>query len=474
MTGAGTATGIACRPSSSLVGLTGARVLVMGLGRFGGGVGVTRWLVSEGALVTVSDQADERALAESLSEIADLEVRLSLGGHRLDELDTVDLVIVNPAVVKSNSLFFAEIARRRMPWTTEMNLFCERCPAPVIGVTGTFGKSTTSAMIAAALEGCRAAGATGYTAIHLGGNIGVSLLPKLHQIRSTDLVVLEMSNAQLEDLPRIDWAPFGAVLTNLVPHHLDRYGGSFEAYADAKLHLVAHPARTEWFVHGPVHSLVEGRIAWPKRFRSGAPIRVGRAEPPIALNVPGEHNQANAACALTVCRVMGLPDGQVRAALGEFRGLPHRLEFVRSLNGVDYLNDSKSTAPTASVVALRSIERPVVCVLGGQVKPGVELGLLAEASRGRCRAMVCFGESGPMFASAVRHGHARGSGDSGGTRREPGVHVVGSVTEAVPLARDLAQVGDVVLFSPGAPSFDAYKNYVQRGEHFAALVRQLS
>src|SRR3972149_5475781 len=128
--------------------LAGRRVLVVGLGRFGGGVGVTRWLASEGAIVTVTDQATHEALAESVAAIADLPVALHLGGHDEGDLDTADLVIINPAVNKSTSAFFQALVRRGIPWTTEMNLFCERCPAQVLGVTGSYGKSTTSTMLA--------------------------------------------------------------------------------------------------------------------------------------------------------------------------------------------------------------------------------------------------------------------------------------------------------------------------------------
>ncbi len=448
--------------------LAGARVLVVGLGRFGGGVGVTRWLVAQDAIVTVTDQADEESLAESIAEIGNLGVRFRLGGHHTEDLAEADLVVVNPAVVKGRSEFFREIDRSGVPWTTEMNLFCQRCPAPVIGVTGTFGKSTTSAMIAAALEGCRVAGTASFTRLHLGGNIGVSLLPELHRIAATDLVVLEMSNAQLEDLPRIDWSPFGAVLTNLVPHHLDRYDGSFDAYVQAKLNLLRQPDRIDWFVRGPVHEQVETRIAALAPFRCGRPVPVPTPSSPIELRIPGEHNQANAACALAVCRAMGLPEAPARAALATFRGLAHRLEFVRTLDRVDYYNDSKSTAPSATIVALRSLDRPVVCIVGGQNKPGVDLSAVAAFLAERCRAVVCAGESGPAFASALRS-RSVPTADLSNT-----VHEAPTLADAVAFARKTARPGDIVLLSPGAPSFDAYKNFVQRGEHFASLVNALS
>lgn len=462
-------------PGANIAGtLADARVLVVGLGRFGGGIGVTRWLAAQGARVTVTDEADAHALEESLAEIEDLGVRLRLGGHHAEDLTACDLVVVNPAVMKGRSKFFAEIVRRGVPRTTEMNLFCERCPAPIIGVTGTFGKSTTSAMIAAALEGCRVAGAASFTKVHFGGNIGVSLLPELHRIAPTDVVVLEMSNAQLEDLPTIDWSPFGAVLTNLIPHHLDRYDGSFDAYIQAKFNLLRRSDRTQWFIRGAVHEQVETRVAALGPFRSGEAVRVPPLDAPIELRIPGDHNQTNAACALAVCRAMGLPEATARAALADFRGLPHRLEFVRTLDGVDYYNDSKSTAPSATIVALRSLDRPVICIVGGQAKPGIDVHEFATALRDRSRAVVCVGESRTAFGSAIRERGVGSAAKSDRGRGIPSVHEASSLDEAVPIARNLARPGDVVLLSPGAPSFDAYKNFVQRGEHFVSLVIALA
>jgi len=439
--------------------LRGHRVLVVGLGRFGGGVRLTQWLVQEGALVTVTDQADASALSESVAAISDLPVTLRLGAHDERDLDASDLVVINPAVNKSTSAFFAEVVRRAIPWTTEMNLFCERCLATVIGVTGTYGKSTTCAMLHATFEAGRVAGAVPYTAVHLGGNIGRSLLPELAQMTPDDLVVLEVSNAQLEDLPRIRWAPSVAVITNLFPHHLDRHA-SFTEYVEAKLNIVRDPASRSRVIAGELHPEAERLFADAVDDSSERVVRIPPSAQPIELTVPGRHNQANAACVLTVCEVMGLDKGIARPALRSFRGLPHRLEFVRTLDGVDYYNDSKSTAPAATIVALDAMSRPVVAIVGGQRKD-VTLDDCAKVLADRCRAVVCMGESGPTFAEALH-----GCGDVP-------VYAVRGVADTVPLARSLAQSGDVVLFSPGAPSFDQYANFTERGRHFVESVNAL-
>jgi UDP-N-acetylmuramoylalanine--D-glutamate ligase len=455
-------------------------------------------LVDQGALVTVTDQADEAALVESIRAIRDLPVTLHLGGHEDGDLDSCDVVIVNPAVDKRKSAFFQAMVQRSISWTTEMNLFCQRCPATVIGVTGTFGKSTTCAMLAAAFEFAAAQGVSPYRAVHLGGNIGRSLLGDLDAMDERDLVVLEMSNAQLEDLPRIAWAPHVAVITNLFPHHLDRYI-AFADYAQAKLNIIRHPKRTGPVVVGPMHAeaeamLVQALAEWtdPQSAAGGRRVAVELPAEPFRLRVPGAHNQANAACVLTTCclprtsmtaaglgpreraaeataassTAMPDPDGHVdadlvRRALAEFRGLPHRLEFVRTLDGVDYYNDSKSTAPPATIVALKAIDRPTVAIVGGQQK-NVPLGECAGTLAHRCRAVVCMGESGPAFRKAL----------SSAVLPIP-TQVVPGLIQAVPTARSLAQAGDVVLLSPGAPSFDQYGNFTERGRHFIDLVADL-
>ncbi len=483
---------------SEPISLAGKRVLVVGLGRFGGGVGVTRWLVSQGAIVTVTDLAGPEDLTESVAAIADLPVTLHLGGHDENDLKAADWVIINPAVHKSSSAFFLAVVRCGIPWTTEMNLFCQRCQARVIGVTGSYGKSTTCAMLTDALGACRQAGEASYTGVHLGGNIGRSLLNELPNIRQTDWVVLEMSNAQLEDLPLIPWAPEMAVITNLFPHHLDRYP-SFVDYANAKLNIMRHPDKSSRVVVGDLHPEAESRLWEVIADGRDRVIRIPSSGYACKLKVPGSHNQRNAACVLTVCHLLGLNEALVRDALREFRGLPHRLEFVRTLDGVDYYNDSKSTAPAATVIALEATahsrhpdpqaercpgasvpitESPgrTIAIVGGQRKD-VPLDHCAKALSQYCRLVICTGESGLDFSEAVKIASSArsstpptsGIGLTGGSS----AYTVHELSEAVNLAKKEAKPGEIILFSPGAPSFDQYANFTERGRHFVELVSAL-
>ena len=448
-------------PRGSWLGL---RVLVVGLGRFGGGVGVTRWLASQGAAVTVTDRADAAALASSLEAIADLDVGLVLGGHDACDLETVDLAIINPAVIKGRSTLFAAIGQAGIPWTTELNLFCERCPAPVVGVTGSYGKSTTCAMLAHVLGRAVEQGRVPYTAVHLGGNIGRSLLADLDTMRATDLVILELSNAHLEDLPRVDWVPRWAVVTNLHPHHLDRYA-DVGAYYAAKLNLLRNGEASQTVVVGELETVAEEMLVAALGARAGAVRHVTTDAGQLVLRLPGQHNQANAQCVLAVIEALGLDGEFARRALATFAGLPHRLEFVRELDGVCYYNDSKSTAPEATKASVEALERPSVVIVGGQDKGYADYAGCATLLAGRCRTVVCTGESAPRWAQALRQ-----TASGGCSSNSVKVEVCGSLSGAVDAARRNARRGETVLFSPGAPSFDAYANFAERGDRFRALV----
>ncbi|MBE7455147.1 MAG: UDP-N-acetylmuramoyl-L-alanine--D-glutamate ligase [Phycisphaerae bacterium] len=467
-------------------------VLVWGLGRLGGGAAVTRWLVDQGARVTVMDRATADSLRSSLAAIADLPVALRLGTEDPELLAESDLVVVNPAVVKARSEFFNAITRRDVPWTTEINLFLERCPASVIGVTGSFGKSTTSAMIAAVLEEHVARGG-GRGLVYLGGNIGKSLLPELARMTPEDHVVLELSSAQLEDVPRVPFSPRVAVLTNLHPHHLDRHG-SFDAYISAKLNILGHPNPAAVLVIGdpalggeavnprktlgpgeqttrdslvaagaPAESVAAARLVREHVLRLGVPVHSARApHVPFELVVPGTHNRENAATAWTAARLLGVEEKTAANALRHFPGLPHRLEVVAVIDGVRFLNDSKATSPRAVVTALDALDAPVLAIVGGAAmdEPLDEcVRTLAE----RCRTVACLGETGARMADRLL--------DPVRPEPRPEVLRADDLETAVRWSRTRARPGDVVLFCPGATSFDRYVNFEARGAHFADCVR---
>lgn len=441
------------------ISIAGKRVVVMGLGRFGGGVAVARWLAEEGARVTVTDREPREKLAESVAQLEGLSLTLHLGGHDEADLDGCDLLVVSPAVPRDRSAFVQAAIARGIPLTSEMNLFVERCPARrVVGVTGSAGKSTTTAMIDATMQEAARAGVV--PGAWMGGNIGRSLLGELPRIACEDIVVLELSSFQLDDLAALRWSPSVAVITNLEPNHIDRHG-TFEAYAEAKLNIV------RWQSAEDVVLIHEEQDVLARRVEEvGIASRVERfsfdRSFSEALQLPGRHNRDNAAAAVAVARWVGVPDEVIRRGLAAFRGLPHRLEFVAECDGVRFYNDSKSTTPESTRIAMEAFACPVVVLVGGADK-GAPFDELGRALAARAKAVVCYGATGETIRRAVM-GHLEGR--TGGARAA----CASSFEEAVDLAAGFASPGDAVVLSPACASFDMFTHYEERGDRFRALI----
>jgi UDP-N-acetylmuramoylalanine--D-glutamate ligase len=435
------------RPAEPVADFSRKSVTVVGLGRFGGGVGVTRWLAGRGARVTVSDLAGADALASSLAELDGLDVQLHLGGHEEADFLGADLLVVSPAVPTDMPLL-VRARQAGVPCTTEINFFIERCAAPIVGVTGTVGKSTTSAMTAAAMAARRRT--------RLGGNIGVSLLDRLDDISAADAVVLELSSFQLDWLPLVAHSPHVAVVTNLAANHLDRHG-TLDEYARCKANIFRFQGPDDVLILNAACELTAG---WADQ----APGRVETFDPsgePFELSVVGPHNQANAQAAWAAARQFGVSRAEAAGALLAFRGLPHRLEFVTERDGVRYFNDSKSTTPEGAAVAVKSFPpRRAVVIVGGYDKH-VPFDALGAELAARAKAVIATGATREAIASAVEA--ARGE-------EAPTVCRAGDLAEAVEIACGLAGAGDVVLLSPACASYDAFVNYEHRGRAFVELV----
>ena len=433
--------------TSDPVSLAGRRVTVVGLGRFGGGVGVTRWLCAQGARVTVSDKASADELVDSLRQLEGLDVTLHLGGHDRADFLKADLLVVNPAVGPDAPLL-AAAGEAGVARTTEINLFLQRCRAPVAGVTGSVGKSTVTAMIGEILAGA--------CTVHVGGNIGGSLLEDLARIADDHVVVLELSSFQLEATPQVAISPHVAVVTNLAPNHLDRHG-TMAAYAAAKKNIFRFQSADDVLILNSADAEI---VEW----RREAPGKVEMFDPggePFELAVVGRHNQANAQAAWTAARQFGIDRTDVAAALRGFAGLPHRLQLVADHRGVRYYNDSKCTTPGGAIVALEAFgPREAVLIAGGYDK-GVGFDELGKAIARRAKVLVAVGATRDKIASAVEE-HRVGP--------VPEIIRVDDFEAAVQAAAQRAGPGDVVLLSPACASYDMFTNYEQRGEKFAELV----
>ncbi len=454
----------------------GKRVVVMGLGRFGGGVGVTRWLREQGARVIVTDSADAEVLEASLSSLNGLDIVFHLGGHDERDLDGCDLLVVNPAVNRGKSPFFAAAMKRKIPWSSEMNLFLERCRGRIVGITGSVGKSTTTAMIGDVLNGAARTDGWAHGRVWVGGNIGKSLLDDLREIGPDDIVVLELSSFQLEDAAGVGKSPHIAIVTNIRENHLDRHG-TMGAYAAAKAIILKYQGEGDWLIV-PFERGIEllpgdwrdrlrlwrfgvdtpsGQIRWERPGEAGR-----RAEcVSVSLSVPGLHNVENAAAAWAVVRILGVPDDLAVEALSNYGGLPHRLEFICERAGVRYYNDSKATTPEAAMTSLQAFGDRIVILVGGSDK-GTSFDNLGRLLVDRAKAVVCMGATQGKIKLAIDR--------ACGNENRPIVETAADFEEAVGKARNLAEPGDVVLLSPGCASFDWFENYEERGDVFRRIV----
>ena len=424
----------------------GRRVTVLGLGRHGGGVGAVRYLAAEGARVTVTDLADERALAESLEQLRDCPLeRLRLGRHDEADFRAAEFVVVNPAV-KPDSPWVTIAREAGARLTSETELFLRACPAHIVGVTGTVGKSSTCAMLA---EIFRASGRPTW----LGGNIGHSLLGDLPAMTPDDWVVLELSSFQLHWLADDVCLPEVAMVTNLTANHLD-WHGDWDAYVKAKQRIVAGSTSPRLVALGADAELATWRL--PAGVQTLAPWP--EADMP-ELRVVGRHQRQNGALVAAVAAACGVERSTILASLAAFSGLPHRLAWVADVQGRRFYNDSKATAPAATCAALAAMDRPAWLLAGG-VNKGGALDELARAITQQTRGAAFYGAAARELSAAVAKVDATFAS---------AIHA--TLDDALAWCWQRSRAGDAILLSPACASFDQFRDYVERGERFIALVR---
>jgi len=449
--------------------LVGKSVLVMGLGRFGGGVDSAIFASKAGAKVTVTDLSDEKALKESLAGLGGCEIEYHLGGHRSEDFKNADVLIVNPAVAPENK--FLQIARKANRLiTSQIELFFELCPCRIVGITGANGKSTTAALTAQLLRAGIGREGISYSKVLLSGNIGNRpLLGMLEGLDRRDVVVLELSSFQLEQLERTQKAPDVSVITNLTPNHLDRHG-TFEAYCAAKENIFKFQAQRE---NKPAVSIFNAddpiTAEWFNRYKKKPGRRClsfKAAEVPGTFvelfKLPGEANLSNLAAAGAVARELGVTDDRIAKAVGRFEALPHRLELVAEIGGTRWYNDSIATTPASAIAALEAFGEPKIIIAGGYDK-GLAFDELGEKIAQKAKAAILIGKTASNIAAAIQ-----AAGKTGVQ-----VEFAGSMAEAVNCANRLARDGDVVLLSPACASYDMFTNFQQRGEAFKDLVGKL-
>jgi UDP-N-acetylmuramoylalanine--D-glutamate ligase len=335
-----------------------------------------------------------------------------------------------------------------VPITTEIRLFIERCPVPIIGITGTKGKSTTTAMLGEILNR--------KFKTWVGGNIGHSLLADLGNIEKSHLVVLELSSFMLEHLGAMQWSPHVAVITMIAADHLD-WHGSESAYVHSKANILRFQRPDDIAVlnendpsSAPLANLTMARRIW---------FGVAQREP-LELILPGRHNQSNARAAFAAASELGISPDEIRDTLRNFRGLAHRLQLVHEANGIRYFDDSIATIPDAAVAALDSFpHRKVIQIVGGYDK-GLPATAMCNAVVERAKAVLCIGATGKMLSTMMADSSYPGAA---------AVYHCGDLETAMKEARLIAAPGDIVLLSPGYASYDQFVNFEKRGEMFARL-----
>jgi UDP-N-acetylmuramoylalanine--D-glutamate ligase len=462
-------------PVRSVADLRGRRTVVLGLAR--SGVAACRFLSDAGAVVVAYDRRPAAELAGAITALGARPVRLALGADEVAAtalLEHADLLVTSPSVSARfpttdpwlrDALVAAEA--RGAEIVSEVGLFLRLTRARVLAVTGTKGKTTTASLVAAMLQ-------AGDFPVVLGGNIGTPLIERAEELGPDDWAVLELSELQL---PTIDRGADVALYTNIGEDHLDRHG-TVEAYRAVKARLAEltapsgrivlnhddpgcrqlgdrlPPASLAWYGHarpgrGPVEAWVE----------SGELVVAGeRLLPTEEVPLPGRHMRSDVLGAALAASLVGVAPAVLAKAIRDFGGVPHRLEVIGERHGVRWVNDSQATIPVATMAALEAFEAPIVLVAGGQGK-GLEYGELAGAIAARVRAAVLIGETAGELETLI-------------AGRVP-VRRASSMDEAVRLAADLAQPGDVALLSPAAASFDMFTDYAARGDAFRAAVADL-
>lgn len=466
----------------------GKRVTVMGLGLNQGGLGVSKWLLRQGARLTITDLKSREELAPSIAALEKFRktlgrtarpVRYVFGTHRADDFRRADLIIRNPGVPR-DSKFLAIARKAGVPIESDVSIFFRSCPHPIVGVSGTKGKTTVTAMLGAMLE--RAFGR-----VFVAGNIRRSVLegPAMDAKRPIP-IALELSSWQLESLAPTRRSPSISVLTTVLPDHLNRYDGMRD-YAAAKELIYAWQLPTDIAIvpldnrwTRPMGARVRGERFWASMrpipdgqngayYRNGkAVVRAQGVETSLFdakdVPLPGAHNLWNALLAGAAAYLRGAKPSAIRAALRAFPGVPHRLERVRELRGAIYWNDTAATTPEASIAAMETIfsKKKGVLITGGADKE-LKFGAWAKAVKRRAKEVILFqGTATPkMRAALVRVGVK--VGDDAVTMRE-----------AVLRAAEAARRGEAVLLSPGCASFGLFVNEFDRGDRFRAEVRRLA
>jgi len=456
----------------------GQRVLIIGAARQG--TAMAQYLAARGAQVVLNDARSAEQLQDVRASLADVPVEWALGGHPLDLLDGVDLVCPSGGVPLDLPIV-VEARKRGIPLSNDSQIFLEAVPCKVVGITGSAGKTTTTTLVGRMAQ--QSLKPQSQLRAWVGGNIGNPLISDLDRISVDDLVVIELSSFQLELMTR---SPQVAAVLNITPNHLDRHG-TMAAYTAAKANILKYQQVEDVAVLGR-----DDPGAWDlAESVKGTLVSFGFSQPPqgqvgsflhedqvalwdghsIQARIPrqvvqlrGEHNLSNVLAACAIAYAAGLSAESMRAGIEGFGGVAHRLEFVRSWGGAAWYNDSIATAPERAMAAIRAFNEPLVLLLGGRDKnlPWEDLAALV---RQRVDHVILFGEAADLIEQAM---------PAPGSSRPYSLVCCKNLEQAVQAAAEIVEPGDVVLLSPGGTSYDAFRDFAERGEQYRKWVNALS
>jgi UDP-N-acetylmuramoylalanine--D-glutamate ligase len=445
--------------------LKGKKIVVVGFARTG--VAVARFLAERGALVTVTDMKDEKELVPYLETLVGLPINYEFGRHDMQSFLIADLIVVSPGVpMEIEQLKLARAQKRQV--ISEIELASRFIHAPLIAITGTNGKTTTTTLTGEIFKSC------GFNTF-VGGNIGNPLINLFSSAAEVEIAVAELSSFQLEGIA--EFHPRVSVLLNITEDHLDRYA-TFQEYMDAKARIFENQTAEDFAILNLDDPLV---AAYADKLRARVVPMSRRREmsqgifyrddiitfrwddreeqfPTAGYKLKGVHNIDNIMAALASTLLLGCDAARAREAVTAFAGLPHRMELVATINGIPWYNDSKGTNVGSVGKSLESFTGGITLIAGGRDKGG-DYAPLAELVKERVDHLVLIGEAKEKIRTALGH--------------LTDTRLAGTLDEAVMLARRLTAPGGVVLFSPACSSFDMFRNYEERGERFAALARAL-
>lgn len=453
------------------------KVVVVGLARQG--KALTRYLANQGAQVVVSDLKKAHALEGILEEMTDFSVSYVLGEHPLSLLDDAEVLFLSGGVPADISLAL-EARNKGIEISNDSQLFLDICPAPIVGITGSAGKSTTTELVGRiARFALKRTSARAW----VGGNIGRPLLEDIDQIGKGDWAIIELSSFQLEIMHT---SPHIAAVLNVTPNHLDRHK-TMEAYQDAKSRILAFQKSEDiailnredpgaWSLRSQVKgrtltfgvneagveegTFVKSDQLWLKD--SGQDFLIC---PLNAISLPGQHNLQNVLAACAITAGAGFSTEAMQDGIRGFAGIKHRLEFVRRVGGVDWYNDSIATSPERAIAAINSFDASIVLLAGGRDKD-LPWGEFAKVVSEKVDHLILFGEAREMVESVVRQIQE--------AERPFTIQLVETLEEAVSLAKETAEEDEIVLLAPGGTSFDQYVDFAERGDEFRLMVENIT